>query len=332
MPGRNRLVCRNNGIDPGSLTGVTCWRCGRILFDGDKQEMKLGWIGLGNMGLPIARNLLKAGHEVTVYNRTRSRAEELAKDGAKIAGSPAEAAAAGIVATMVADDNALEEVTLGKNGLIQGLLEGGIHISMSTVSVAISRRLEQAHAAAGQALVSAPVFGRPEAAAAAKLAVVVAGQKAAVEQLRPVWEAIGQGTFIFGEEPHLANVIKLSGNFLIGSVLECLGEAIALIRKYGIDPQEYLNFLTSTLFAAPVYKTYGSLIVEDKFQPVGFKMHLGLKDIRLALAAGEAASVPLPVASLLRDRMLSAIANGRQDDDWASVARLAAEQAGLKKD
>lgn len=293
--------------------------------------MKLGWIGLGNMGSPMVRNLLKAGHEVTVYNRTRRRAEELAADGAKVATSPSAAAATGIVATMVADDPALEAVSFGPEGLISTLPKGGIHVSMSTISVAIAKRLEQAHREAGQVFVSSPVFGRPEAAAAAELAVVVAGPAAAVERLRPVWDAIGRRTFVFGEEPHLANVIKLSGNFLIASVLECLGEALALIRKYGADPHEYMDFLTSTLFAAPVYKTYGSLIVEDKFQPVGFKMTLGLKDIRLALAAGEAASVPLPVASLLRDRMLSATANGGQDDDWASIARLAAEQAGLKR-
>ena len=293
--------------------------------------MKLGWIGLGNMGMPMARNVLKAGHELTVYNRTRSRAEPLAADGAKLAASPAEAAATGIVATMLADDMALEAVTFGPEGLISMLPKGGIHVSMSTISVAISKDLEQAHREAGQVFVSSPVFGRPEAAAAAKLAVVVAGPAAAVEHLHPVWDAIGQRTFVFGEEPHLANVVKLSGNFLIASVLECLGEAVALIRKYDVDAKQYMDFLTSTLFAAPVYKTYGTLIVEDQFQPVGFKMSLGLKDVRLALAAGEAASVPLPVASLLRDRMLSAIANGRQDDDWASIARLVAEQAGLKR-
>lgn len=293
--------------------------------------MKLGWIGLGNMGSPMARNLLKAGHEVTVYNRTRSRAEALTSDGAKVAASPAEAAAPGVVATIVADDQALEAVCLGPQGLIGALPKGGIHASMSTISVAIAKRLEQAHREAGQVFVSSPVFGRPQAAAAAKLAVVAAGPPNAIERLRPVWDTIGQRIFVFGEEPYKANVVKLSGNFLIASVLECLGEAMALIRKYDVDANEYLDFLTSTLFSAPVYKTYGSLIVEGKFQPVGFKMLLGLKDVRLALAAGEDASVPLPVASLLRDRMISAIANGGQDDDWASIAKLAAEQAGLKE-
>jgi 3-hydroxyisobutyrate dehydrogenase-like beta-hydroxyacid dehydrogenase len=292
--------------------------------------MKLGWIGLGNMGSPMARNLLKAGHDVTVYNRTRRRAEELTVDGAKVAESPAEAAATGIVATIVADDSALEAVSFGQQGVISALPKGGIHVSLSTISVALATRMEQAHREAGQVFVSSPVFGRPEAAAAAKLAVVAAGPSAALDRVKPIWDAIGYHTFIFGEEPHAANVIKLSGNFLIASVLECLGEAVALIRKYGIDPHAYMDFLTSTLFAAPVYKIYGSLIVEDKFEPVGFKMLLGLKDIRLALVAGEAASVPLPVASLIRDRMISAIANGGQDDDWATIARQAAQQAGLK--
>jgi 3-hydroxyisobutyrate dehydrogenase-like beta-hydroxyacid dehydrogenase len=292
--------------------------------------MKTGWIGLGKMGQAMARNLLKARHEVMVYNRTRSRAEELRADGATVASSAAEAANASILVTMLSDDNALEQMILGPGKILEALARGSTHVSMSTISVALSKHLGEVHTKAGQVYVSAPVFGRPEAAAAAKLFIVAAGPSAAVRQCQPIFDALGQRTYIMGEDAPIANVIKLSGNFLIASIIESLGEAFALVRKYGVDPQQYLEFLTTSLFAAPVYKTYGTLIAQDKYEPVGFTLPLGLKDIRLTLAAGEAAAVPLPVASLIRDRMITAIAQGAQDADWASFARLAAENAGLK--
>lgn len=292
--------------------------------------MKVGWIGLGNMGLPMARNLLKAGHEVIVYNRTRSRAESLQADGARVAGVPAEAAAAPVVATMVADDSALEDIIFGSGKVLATLARGATHISMSTISVALSKRLAEGHAQAGQAYVSAPVFGRPEAAAAAKLFVVAAGPDQAVRACQPLFDAVGQRTFVMGEDAPVANVIKLSGNFLIASTIESFGEAFALTRKYGVDPRQFLDFLTNSLFTAPVHKTYGTLIAEDKYQPVGFKVPLGLKDVKLVLAAAESASVPMPVANLIHDRFVTLIAHGMQDSDWATIARLAAENAGLK--
>jgi len=292
--------------------------------------MKVGWIGLGNMGQAMARNLLKAGHELVVYNRTRSRAEALRAEGARVTDSPAEAATAPVVVTMVADDPALEDVIFGSGKVLEALPRGDTHLSMSTISVALSKRLAAAHRQFGHAYVAAPVFGRPEAAAAAKLFVVAAGPHEAVRRCQPLFDAMSQRTYVIGEDACAANVIKFSGNFLIASMIESLGEAFALVRKYGIDPNQYLEILTTSLFAAPIYKTYGTLIAQDKYEPVGFRMVLGLKDIRLALAAAESAAVPMPVASLIRDRLLTAMARGMRDADWASFARLAAENAGLK--
>ncbi len=292
--------------------------------------MKVGFIGLGNMGSAMAENLLHARHELIVYNRTKSKADHLVKVGAKLAGNPAMAAASAAVITMLADDAAVEEAVFGVNCLLDSIPQGSVHISMSTISAAFSDRLEKEHKARGQRYVAAPVFGRPEAAAAAKLFIVAGGAKGDVEYCRSLFDAMGQRTFHIGERPSMANVVKLSGNFLIASMIESLGEAFALIRKHGIDPNSYLDLLTNSLFNAPVYKTYGGVIAAGKYEPVGFRAALGLKDMRLALQAAEAVTMPMPVASLLRDRFLSRIANGGADADWSSIAELAAEEAGLK--
>jgi 3-hydroxyisobutyrate dehydrogenase-like beta-hydroxyacid dehydrogenase len=293
--------------------------------------MKIAFIGLGNMGSHMARNLLRTKHDVTVWNRTPSKAEDLRSDNAKVANSVAEATrAAEIAVTMLADDNAVAAAVLGPDGVAEHLPAGGTHVSMSTISVALSQRLGAEHARRGQHYVSAPVFGRPEAAAAAKLFVVAAGNPAAVERAKPIFDAIGQRTFVIGPKPEMANVVKLSGNFLISSVIESLGEAIALARKYEINPHEYVDFLTNTLFAAPVYKTYGGIIADEHYQPAGFKMRLGLKDVRLVLAAAEAVDAPMPIASLVRDNLLAALGRGMEDLDWSATAKLAAENAGLK--
>lgn len=292
--------------------------------------MKVGFIGLGNMGLPMAANLLKAGHELTVYNRTAAKAQSLEDKGARLAKTPADACKGDVVFTMLADDSALEKVVFGEAGILPALNKGAIHISSSTISVGLSERLTQEHAKHGQQFVSAPVFGRPEAAQAAKLFVVVAGPSDAIEKCAPLFEVIGQKTFRFGENPRSANLVKVSGNFLIASTIESLSEAMALVAKGGLDQHEYLNFLTSTLFAAPVYKTYGALIVEKRYQPAGFVAPLGLKDVRLALAAGEELRVPLPLASLTRDRFLRLLAEGGEELDWSAISRLAAEDAGLR--
>ena len=291
--------------------------------------MDVGFIGLGRMGQAMARNLLKAGHRVFVFDRTRSRAEELRDVGAEIEDSPAGTCKADIVITMLADDEAVDEVVLGSGGLIRALRDNAIHLSMSTITVAMSELLTETHYAAGQHFVAAPVFGRPEAAAAAQLFIVAAGEPEPIDRCKPLFDCLGQKTFLVDQFPPRANLVKLSGNFLIASVIECLGEAIALIRKSGIDPQRFLAILTGSLFAAPVYETYGQVILEERYRPSGFTMPLGLKDMRGVLAAAEAKSVPMPVASLIRDHFITGIARGKADFDWSALARLAAENAGL---
>lgn len=293
--------------------------------------MKIAFLGLGNMGIHMARHLVRAGHDVTVWNRTASKAKELEKHGARAASSPAEAArAAEIAITMLADDHALEATAYGPHGMIDALPPDAVHISSSTISVALSQRLAKEHEQRGQKYLAAPVFGRPEAAESGKLFVVAAGNADVLERCRPVLETVGQRLFVMGDQPEMANVVKLSGNFLIASVIESLGEAIALTRKYGIDPHHYVEFLTSSLFAAPVYKTYGGIIADQRYSPPGFKLRLGLKDVKLALAAAEAMDMPLPVASIIRDHALTAIARGMEELDWSATAKLAAENAGLK--
>ena len=290
--------------------------------------MKIGFIGLGNMGSGMAANLLKAGHEVTVYNRTAAKAQSLVNQGAHLAPRVADACQGEVVITMLADDNAVESVVFGDAGVVSTLAKGGIHVSSSTISVALSEKMTATHAANGQRFVSAPVFGRPEAAAAAKLFIAVGGAPDAVEICQPLFDAMGQRTFRFGKHPSDANLVKLSGNFLISSVIEALGEAMALVGKAGLDQHHYLDFLTSTLFNAPVYKTYGGLIADKKFQPAGFAAPLGFKDNRLVLAAAETLQVPLPLASLIYNRFLTLLAHGGEVLDWSAISQLAAEDAG----
>ncbi len=291
--------------------------------------MNVGFIGLGTMGRPIAENLLKAGHTLVVYNRTRSRADAFAAKGARVVSTPGEACRGEVVFTMLADDAALEAVAFAEGGVISSLAAGTVHVSLSTITVALCTRLAEAHHRAGSVYVAAPVFGRPEAAAAAKLFVVAAGPAAAVTRCQPLFDAIGQRTYLAGESAPAAIVIKQAGNFLLCSVIESLGEAFALSRKCGVDPRLFLEIMTSSLFSAPVYKYYGDLIVREAYQPAGFSMLLGLKDIRLVLAASESAAVPMPIASVLRDRALTAIARGYKDWDWSAMAKISAENSGL---
>jgi len=294
--------------------------------------MKVGFIGLGNMGSAIARNLIKAGHDLTVYNRTRSRAEAFTSLGASVAETPAEAASdAEALITMLADDAALESVIFSPGKAMEALPAGAVHISMSTISIGLSRRLAESHRGKQHHYVAAPVFGRPDAAAAAQLFIVSAGPAEQTERCRPLFDAIGQKTFLVGEEAHAANVIKLAGNFLITTVIESLGEAFSFGRKFGVDPHVFLDILTNSLFTAPVYRNYGSMIAADKFEPAGFKLPLGLKDNRLLLAAAEEAEVPMPMASLVHDRFVAALAQGLGEADWAAIARISYQNAGLYK-
>jgi 3-hydroxyisobutyrate dehydrogenase-like beta-hydroxyacid dehydrogenase len=291
----------------------------------------VGLIGLGKMGSGIAKSLLRAGDRITVYNRTRSRAEALRSQGAIVAGSIAEACGGDAVLTMLADDAAVESTVFGDGGILKSLPRGGLHISHSTISVALSDGLAAEHAKAGQEFVSAPVFGRPEAAEAGKLFVVAAGPKSAVARCKPLLEALGPKLLVIGERPSMANVVKLTGNFLIANVLESLGEALSFAGKSGLDAATVLDFFTSTLFDAPIYKNYGRLIIEGNYDHVGFALPLGLKDVRLVLQAAEAQTVPMPIASLLRDRFLEAMARGYDKKDWSVIARVTAEDAGLAR-
>jgi 3-hydroxyisobutyrate dehydrogenase-like beta-hydroxyacid dehydrogenase len=292
--------------------------------------MKISFIGLGSMGLPMARNLFQAGHELVVYNRTRNRAEELGKRGVRVAESPRDAAqGAELLISMLSDDAAVEEVMWGETGALPGLAPGAIHASMSTISHLLSRRLAEEHRSRRQDYVAAPVFGRPEAAEAAKLWIIAAGGAATIECCRPVFEAMGQGIEVVGDDPPMANVLKLAGNFLLASAIETLGEAFTLVQKYGIEPARFLEIVNGRLIRSPIYESYGKLIAGQKWEPAGFKLRHGLKDVRLVLAAAETVTTPMPVASLIRDHYLTAMARGWGDIDWAALARVVEENASL---
>lgn len=291
--------------------------------------MRIGFIGLGHMGRGMAASLIRAGHKVTVYNRSPGKSADLEAAGATVAATVAEACAGDAVMTMLANDEAVEAIALGLDGIIDSLAQGATHVSSSTISVELSNRLTLAHAAAGQRYVAATVLGRPDVAAQGKLVVVAGGPDDWVTQVAPLLDAIGRVTVRFGEPPSNANIVKLSANFLFASVMESLGEAVALIAKGGIDKRAYVDFLTSTVFDAPAYKVYGELAVSDEKAPVGFAAPLGFKDIRLAMAAGEKLSVPMPLLSLLHDRFVELMASGGETMDWSAIGKLAQRDAGL---
>ena len=292
--------------------------------------MNVGFIGLGNMGAAIAGSLLEAGHHLSVYNRTPARAGPLAERGAVVAGSPAEVArGAQALCTMLADDAAVE-ATLVAGGALWALPRGAVHVSLSTVSVEQSRRLAALHRDAGHHYVAAPVFGRPDAAAARTLWVLAAGSDAAIALARPLLQAIGQEVLVLGEEPEAATVVKIAGNFVLAALLETLGEAFALVRKHGVGAERFLDIINGKVLRSPIYANYGALIAAGRFEPAGFKLRHGLKDMRLVLEAGETAAVPLPLASLAHDHFLTALAWGWGDLDWAALARVAAVHAGLE--
>jgi 3-hydroxyisobutyrate dehydrogenase-like beta-hydroxyacid dehydrogenase len=290
--------------------------------------MKIGFVGLGQMGSGIAANLLKAGHELSIYNRSIGKTEALVAQGATLAKTPAAACQGDVVFTMLADDAAVETVVFGETGILGALKKGAIHVSCTTISVKFSEKLTEAHAKAEQRYIAAPVFGRPDAAVAAKLFVAAAGEAQALKEVAPLFDVIGQRTYVVSDKPAAANLVKLSGNFLLASVIESLGEAMALVSKGGIDRHIYLDLLTSSLFSSPVYRTYGAMIADQKFSPAGFAAPLGQKDIRLALAAADELRVPMPLASLLRDRFLTLMATGGEKLDWSAIAGLAAKDSG----
>jgi 3-hydroxyisobutyrate dehydrogenase-like beta-hydroxyacid dehydrogenase len=292
--------------------------------------MRIGFIGVGNMGAAIAANLLRARHEMAIWNRSADKARPLVDAGATLADSPRSAAAdRDVVFTMLADDAALESVLGGDNGLLAGLRAGALHVSMSTIAVATADRVAATHLGRGQHFLCAPVFGRPEAAATAKLFIVAAGASADFQLASPLFGAISQRVFYLGSSPPAASLVKLCGNFMILSAIEALGEAMALAEKGGVARQQLVEVLTGTLFDAPVYRTYGAILAEERFKPAGFAAPLGLKDMRLVGQSAESLRVPMPLLSLVRDHLLQTIAQEGEGIDWSAIAQVSKRNAGL---
>ena len=292
--------------------------------------MKIAFIGLGRMGAGMARNLLHAGHTVAVYNRSREKADQLAADGARVASSPADASRdVEAVMTMVADDQALDQIVFGNDGIAGAMKPGCVHLSHSTISTALARKLTAEHAQRKQGYLSVPVFGRPDASESKNLLVVAAGSGELIDRCRPLFDAIARQTFVVGAEPWHANVAKVCGNFMVISAIEALGEAFATLRKAGVDPEAFLDIMHA-LLGWTVITNYSHLIAQEKFEPAGFALKLGLKDVRLVLAASEECVAPMPLASLVHDQLLAALAQGQGEMDWSSVTQVVARNAGLK--
>jgi 3-hydroxyisobutyrate dehydrogenase-like beta-hydroxyacid dehydrogenase len=290
--------------------------------------MKVGFIGLGAMGSAMASNLQAAGHALTVWNRTPEATEPLVSLGAKAARTVDRAAQGEVLCSMLANDEAVREVFLD-SGLLDAMDAGTVHVNHATISVALAEELAAEHEKRGLGYVAAPVFGRPDAAAAAKLNMLVAGKADAVERVRPVLEAMAARLWPLGEAPQRATVAKIAGNFMLAAAIESMAEATALTRAHGLSAADFLGVMTQTLFAAPAYQGYGKLIAEQRFKPAGFTLPLGLKDVGLALAAGETARVPLPFAGVLRDSLLEALAGGDAELDWSALSLVAARRAHL---
>jgi 3-hydroxyisobutyrate dehydrogenase-like beta-hydroxyacid dehydrogenase len=292
--------------------------------------MRIGFIGLGNMGAAIAANLLKAGHELSVWNRSAAKAVPLVEAGAQVAAMPKDAAAGrAAVISMLADDAALESVLYGDTGLLAGLDKGALHVSMSTIAVATADRLTDEHHSRGQRFLCAPVFGRPEAAAAGKLFIVAGGDPADIELANPLFRAAAQRVFGVGKKPSAASLVKLCGNFMILSAIESMAEAMTLAEKGGVRKAQLLEVLTGSLFDAPLFRGYGKALVDGRFRPAGFAAPLGLKDMRLAAQSADALRVPMPLLGLLRDHLLQTIAVEGEDIDWSGIGLTIAKNGGL---
>ena len=296
--------------------------------------MRVGFIGLGTMGEPMARNLIRAGHRLTIYNRTRQRAEALGSEGARVADTAADAAAdAEVLITMLSDDRAVRSVLLGagpeQTSAIDALAPEAIHMSASTIGIECSKELEREHRLRSQGYVAAPVIGRAEAARDKALWVIAAGAQDAIERCRPLMEALGRGITIAGEQPWMANLTKIGVNFMLATVLESFGEAYAMLEKSGLDPHSFLDVVNNGAFRSPVYANYGKRIADRQYEPAGFSLKLGLKDAELALEAGDAVQAPLPFASVLRDHYLQALAHGHGELDWSALAEVARHNAGV---
>lgn len=290
--------------------------------------MKIAFLGLGTMGLPMAGNLLKAGYAVHAWNRSPGPAATLAERGASAAATAREAATdADILISILADDDAVR-ATILDGQVLAALKPGALHINMATVSVELAASLAQEHHKQGVQYVAAPVLGRVNVAEAGQLNILAAGDAQALATAQPVFDVLGQKTWMCGARPEQANAVKLAVNFMIASAIGTMGEAAALVQGYDVAKAEFLDLVTSTVFAAPVYQGYGGAIAQDRYEPAGFKLSLGLKDVRLALTAGERANVPLPIASALRDTHIESLAHGEGHLDWAALSRAAARRAG----
>jgi 3-hydroxyisobutyrate dehydrogenase-like beta-hydroxyacid dehydrogenase len=290
--------------------------------------MHIGFIGLGAMGRQIAGRLISAGHDVTVWNRSRAAVDALVAQGARAASSAREAAQVQVLHTMLADDHALSSVLIEADAL-GAMPPGSVHVNHATISIALAQQLAERHRERGIGYVAAPVFGRPETIARGLLHVLAAGAAADVDRVLPLLAAIGQRVWRLGDRPERANAVKLAGNFMIASAIETMAEASALARAYGVSAGEFLDVMTGTLFAGAVFQGYGALIAEHRYSPPGFALRLGFKDVRLALAASDEAAVPMPLAALLRDNFLDALAHGDAELDWSALAEVTARRAQL---
>jgi 3-hydroxyisobutyrate dehydrogenase-like beta-hydroxyacid dehydrogenase len=306
---------------------VLYWRSGQQI--NRSMSMDIGFIGLGEMGGAMAINALKAGHTVRVWNRSREKTRAIADQGASVVDTPEQAFAGDAAFSMLADDNALRSV-LVDGGLLKHAPKGLVHVNMATISAALAIELAELHRQPGVAYVAAPVLGRPDVAAAGKLNILAAGADADIDRVQPVLDALGQKTWRIGREPQHANVLKLAANFMLASAIESFGEAAALVSGHGIETQTLLDVITNSLFPGPVYAGYGQMIAQQRYEPAMFKARLGLKDVRLAIAAGDAVNVPLPVASVVRDNLVDALAHGGGDKDFAVLGQVAARRAGQK--
>jgi 3-hydroxyisobutyrate dehydrogenase-like beta-hydroxyacid dehydrogenase len=298
---------------------------------------KIGFIGLGRMGTAMAANLAAAGRHVTAYLRRPDRMDEVAALGLKPSIDVADVFDCEIVVSMLPDDAAVSEVVLGRehlglDGLARGLMPGAIHLSMSTIGSQTASRLAAEHLHHGEGYVAAPVFGNPDAAKARELFIVAAGRPADVERCQSLFNILGQKTFLVGSDPAAANLVKLAGNVMSAATVEILGEVLALARKRGLDPEQLLAILTGTMFGSRAHRLYGGKIAGQHYASGGFVLPLALKDVRLALAEADAAAVPMPSVSVVRDRLITGIARGYADLDWSALGLVAAEEAGLGAD
>jgi hypothetical protein len=290
--------------------------------------MAIGFIGLGKMGSGMARSLLKGGQDLVVWNRSSEPAEELVREGARRAPDVAEVFQTDIVVTMLSTDAAIRETILDRDVLARAR-RGIVHVVSATISVAFADELEQAHHAHGLSYVSAPVLGRPDVAEAGELNVIAAGESHALARVTPVLELFGKKVWTVGEKPAMANVAKLAANFALACAIEAMAESCALALRHQISPETLMEIFTGTLFAAPAYKIYGPVVARQSFEPAGFLLRHGLKDVRQAIEAGEAVGAPLPFASIVRDNFIDAIAHGDADKDWSAIAAVARRRAGL---